>query len=80
MSERPECPHAWRSFHQDDFPPEIYWVRLCTICLQIDASELGGLLGTTRNDARKAEARADAAEDYARRLHAWVEESMGLGV
>jgi hypothetical protein len=35
-----ECSHHWISIHQPDFPPEVYWVRQCSMCRRIDGADL----------------------------------------
>ena len=34
------CEHYWVSHHQPDFPPPIYWVRVCGLCGEIDGADL----------------------------------------
>ena len=36
----PTCEHRWVFKHQPDFPPEIFWISVCTLCHAIDGKEL----------------------------------------
>jgi len=36
----PQHEHHYTSIHQPDFPPEVYWIRQCTICHHIDGELL----------------------------------------
>ncbi len=42
------CEHFWISKHQPDFPRELYWVRQCSMCNQIDAADLAEQVGIFR--------------------------------
>lgn len=78
VSDAPSRPHDWLSIHQQDFPPEIYWIQMCGICFTIDGAALGRQLDNVRTATQKAEDRAEAATEYARRLHAWANELVAL--
>jgi hypothetical protein len=40
------CEHHYVSYHQGDFPPGIYWVRICELCQHI-IPEVTGITITT---------------------------------
>ena len=57
------CEHHWASRHQPDFPPQMYWIRVCTLCGRIDGADLVAQLGP---EAPVVEEMLTAATDTAR--------------
>ena len=40
------CEHHWINKHQPDFPPQIYWIRQCSLCSRIDGKDIADQVAT----------------------------------
>lgn len=71
--EIPPCDHVWDLRHQDDFPPEVFWVYVCKVCGCVNGAELNKQLSTSRRKVDELAAENARLIESARAARQWAE-------